>query len=277
MLIPRRARKFVVVASAALLGALLVPAASGAGASSLQGEARAQEREARAHEREARAQERRAGHCQLTVQASAQRITAGEKVNVFGKLLCPEATSAGERQVTVVRSGGGGARSTIGTATTEADGSYQLEIPALETNSMVSVRARGASGARVAIKVAPAITLSGPPAGAELVMAGGPGHRGSRARTRFSGAVGPAFAGALVALQSSGAPGGERWRPIAFGRVDALGGYSITHTFRTPGETWIRVVVRPAGRSNVPAASAAVSYEIVGAQNPTPARAPASP
>ena len=246
MLIPRRARNIVLVASAALLAALLVPAASGAGASK----------------------------CQLTLQASAQRITTGETVNVFGKLLCPDATSGGERQVTVVRSGGGGARSTIGTATTEADGSFQLDIPGLETNAMISVRARGASGARVAIRVAPAITLSGPPAGAELVAAGGLGHRGLRARTTFSGAVGPAFAGALVALQSYGASGGERWRPIAFGRVDALGGYSITHAFRTLGETWIRVVVRP-GRDNVPAASAAVSYEIVAAQNPKLTRASA--
>jgi hypothetical protein len=292
--IPRRARKSVLLASAALLTALLAPAAS-AGASgampsatptlmlaepvptagespSEAGKSPSQDgenarREARAREREARAQERRAAHCQLTVEASAQRITAAETVNVFGKLLCPEATSAGERQVTVFRSGGGVGRSAIGTTTTEADGSYKLAIAGLETNAMVSVRAPGAGGARVAIKVAPPITLGGPPAGAELAAAGGPGHRGSHARTTFTGAVGAAYAGALVALQSSRAPGGEQWRPIAFGRVDELGGYSITHAFRTPGETWIRAIVRP-GPGNVPAASATVSYEIVAAQNP---------
>jgi len=241
---PRSTRKPALLASAALLSVLALPATASAGASGAM-----------------------PSGCQLTVEASAPRITAGEAVDVFGKLQCPEPASAGERPVTVFRSGGGVAGSSIGTTTTEPDGSYQLAIAALETNSMVSVRAQRARGARVAIKVAPPITLSGPPVGSELAAAGGSGHRGSHAPTIFTGTVGPAYAGVLVALQSSYAAGGEQWRPVAFGRVDGQGSYSIAHAFRTPGETWIRVVVRP-GSGNIPAASAAVSYEIVAAQNP---------
>jgi hypothetical protein len=70
-----------------------------------------------------------------------------------------------------------------------------------------------------------------------------------------------------VTLQSAYEPAGEQWRAIAFGRVDDRGSYSIAHGFRRPGQTWIRVVVHP-GRDNVPAASEAVSYEVVAAQNP---------
>jgi hypothetical protein len=204
--------------------------------------------------------------CRLSVEASPSRLTAGEGTTVSGKLLCPVGVAVDDVAVHVFRAGSGTPRSQIGSARTQADGGYQLAITELQSNAMLSVRALGARGARVAIKVAPKVTLVSP-ALAEPSADGGPAHLASRTRATFSGSVTPASAGTRVALQATYAPSGEHWRTVALGRVDALGDYAIVHAFRAAGEVWVRVRMH-ARHHNVAAVSEPVPYELVARQNP---------
>jgi hypothetical protein len=263
--------------SLATLGAALTPASAPARTPeerAQRGEERTLAREERSqrHEQRTRTREERVaqhaaqaggGSCQLTIQLGAPRVTSGEAVEASGTLTCAEAPGAGEQLVTVFRSSHGAGEVEVGTAPTEADGAYALTIPALEENSIIGVSAAHARGAHVSVKVAPRITLTATPAGAEQANAG----QHARARATFSGTVGPAEEGDRVALQSSFAAGGEHWRTIAHGRVDAQGEYSFTHTFSIAGERWVRVVAHPP-HGNVPAASEPVAYDVPGPQNP---------
>ena len=212
--------------------------------------------------------------CQLSIEASSNRITAGETVSISGKLSCPVTTtlaSAAGRAVDVYErqlgdrgpNGGAGASSVLATATTEADGSYHFTAGALETNTIFRVRA-GNRGAHTVVKVAPQVTLSAPAPGAVLSAVGSAvgAHSRAPARTRstFTGTVSPADTGAAVALQIAYPGSGGHWRLLAFGRVGSDGTYSITHAFRTPGEVSVRAVVHE-GKQNVPGISAPLAYE----------------
>ena len=208
------------------------------------------------------------GKCQASIDASSHRITAGETVSVFGKLTCPTGASAAGQQVAVYqRQSGAGASSfsMVGTATTEADGSYKLTPAAFNTNTIFRVR-EGNHGARTAVKVAPLVTLSGPTPGAHASALSHSLRSGGRTRATFTGTVSPADTGALVALQVDYVAAGEQWRTVAFGHVGSDGSYSITHRFRTPGELMIRTVAHT-GRLNVPAASEPLSYQAPQPQN----------
>ena len=277
----RRPRTLILLLSAAIAAiAAVALAPAGASASALAREERAQRQEERAQRHEERAQgreerlrareervqqrtarsdEREGGRCQLTAQASAAHISVGEGVNVFGKLVCAHGASAGERVVTVYRSSRGAARSVAGTATTQADGTFEVQIASLEANAKLYVRAAHARGTRLGVRVAPRISLASPAITANA--------HGARTVATFSGTVTPTYAGARVALQSSFAPASAQWRTIAVGSVDAQGDFSITHRFRLPGARWMRAVVHPA-RGTAPAASEPVAYDVPGAQNP---------
>jgi hypothetical protein len=206
--------------------------------------------------------------CRATIEASSSLITAGETVTIFGKLTCPAGVSAAERQISVFEGQQGTAAaeaSALGVATTEADGSYKIVSPALETNTTFRVRA-GNRGARTVVKVAPLVTLSGPSPSAVLSTVGG--HPLGRAsRVAFDGTVKPGDAGGRVSLQVAYAASGEQWRTVSFGSVGADGSYSVTHRFRTAGQASVRVLVHIHGR-NVVAASETLTYEVALAQNP---------
>src|ERR1700682_131155 len=212
----------------------------------------------------------RAGSCHVSSQATSPRISSGETVTLLGSLHCEGGAIAAGVAVTISESqpGAGAAGSSeVGTATTEADGSYKLTPAAFTTNTLFHARAPGAHGAHTVVKVAPKVTLEGPAAGTHLLTRGG--HLAAHAHNRmtFTGTVSPADGGALVTLQREYAASGEQWRPIAFGRVGPDGRYSITHGSRSPGMASFRVVVHPTG-PNAVAASAPLSYEIAQAQNP---------
>lgn len=211
------------------------------------------------------------GGCHVSVNSTPGRITAGETVSLSGKLACPNGESVANQPVTVYQAlsgAGASGRSIAGTAVTQEDGSYQLAPAAFTTNTVFFARSQRAHGAHTVVKVAPAVTLGGPPAVAQLATAGGYAHAGARNRATFTGTVSPTEAGALVALQIEYTATGEHWRPVAFGHVGPGGSYSITHGFRAPGLASIRVVVHPRGHDNVLAASEPLSYVISQAQNP---------
>jgi hypothetical protein len=100
-----------------------------------------------------------------------------------------------------------------------------------------------------------------PPGGTELE----PGDRAAGVAptntVTFTGVVAPVSASDLVVLQRERPQGSGRWLRIAITSVDENGRYSITHTFRRPGEATVRVLVRSRGKLAL-AASAPVTYAI---------------
>jgi hypothetical protein len=210
----------------------------------------------------------------MDINAAPRFVESGETSVVFGALNCPGSISVAGQTVTVfARTAGTPGASTLGTATTDPTGHYQLTTGALLTNTQFYATANGVQSGRKGVKVSPKVALAGPADGSQLFTGGGPLTRrhmrrqGLSNRVVFSGSVSPEDAGAIVALQREGSVGGEEWRRIGFSRVGQGGTYSITHTFVVPGDANIRVVVR-ARRLNAPGASESLSYEISQAQNP---------
>ena len=213
----------------------------------------------------------RRGGCRLSLQASATRVSAGETVTLDGALSCRTGASALGGSVSVLereRPHGAAGLSDVGAAGIAADGTFQITTPPLVHSGLFLVRLPGAHGARVAVKVAPLVTLSGPSGGSQLARAGGSSHGAAAPGTKltFSGTVTPAAAGTRVALQRMYATAGEQWHTIAFAHIAADGSFTVSHGFRTPGEVEVRVVAR--SRGEVPGASEALAYEIVQPQNP---------
>jgi hypothetical protein len=209
------------------------------------------------------------GGCRISLQASSNRITAGDTVGLLGSVACPTAANAAVATTPITveqRALGAGPSSfvSVGTATANADGSYEFTLPAIETNAIFRVRF-GRRGAHTTVRVAPTITLDSPTAAAQTSTMHGQA-RASR-RATFTGTVSPTKPGAAVVLQVADSPDGEQWRSVAIGHVGADGSYSIAHGFRTPGELTIRTVVHP-GRLNTPAASEPIDYEVSQPQNP---------
>jgi hypothetical protein len=208
-------------------------------------------------------------HCRATIESSSDRITAGDTVTIFGKLTCPSGVSVGERLLTVSEGQQGtaaAARTALGSATTESDGSYKISSLAFDTNTTFHVRV-GNRGARVVVKVAPLVTLSGPSPAATLSTAGGHTLGARPAKVTFSGTVKPGDAGGRVALQVAYTESGEQWRTVAFAGVDPDGSYSVAHRFRTAGQASVRVLAHLRGH-NIVAASEPLTYEVVQPQNP---------
>ncbi len=204
--------------------------------------------------------------CAVTASSSSSQITLGEDVTVTGTLSCPEGESASGKTLTAFRSGQG-SRTEDGTATTEPDGSYSITVSGLQTNSTLQVRDGRAHSARLRVKVAPWVTVSDPAAGSALASHVARAGHSTTSRTSFSGTVDPRFAGRRVALQTSFDATGGQWRTVALGQVADDGSYTVSHPFRTAGQVWVRVLLRP-GSANVPGASEPVSYEVTATQNP---------
>src|SRR6202000_2529760 len=95
------------------------------------------------------------------------------------------------------------------------DGSFTMTSKPLESNTVFQVQA-GPHRARVAVKVAPAITLSLSSPGA---LASRNGAHRTRTVATFTGTLTPAAPGALVALQVAYAGSGERCHSVAWGHV----------------------------------------------------------
>lgn len=214
------------------------------------------------------------GQCHISLHAEPQLITVGETTSVFGALRCPRSAGVGGQQITLYeRSAPAGSFSVAGTATTEANGSYQLTPPMFDTDTVFYVSAGSARSVdrkvRVAVEVTP---VSQPADGAQLFTGAGPVKGAPHSRlanqVTFTGTVNPGDAGALVALQRENSSSSEEWHRIGLGRVNAKGEYSIKHIFVAPGDANIRIVVHPLLDMNAGGATTPVSYEISQAQNP---------
>jgi hypothetical protein len=207
--------------------------------------------------------------CKPSIELSAATVLAGETVTVSGVLQCPEETEAPGQTVTLYAHSSSEAQgfAAVGSATVEADGSFAITSPVLEANTVFYVQGMRKHSPRRRVRVTPEVSLVAPPDGTELA----PGDRAAGVAptntVTFTGVVAPASASDLVVLERERPQGSGRWLRIAITRVDESGRYSITHTFRRPGEATVRVLVRSPGRLAL-AASAPVTYMIAARLRP---------
>jgi len=200
--------------------------------------------------------------CSINISVAERQITAGEKVKVEGQLKCGPGAVVGGQPVTLYEYVAGTAGYVPAqSTTTNTQGLYSFEPPALNANTSFYVRSHGAQSGRKKAHVSLQVTLTGPPEGTQIVT-------GAPNKQTFSGTVSPADVGARVILQRQNAVTGDEWHRIGFGSVEAGGNYTITHTFRVPGDASIRVLVR-SDRINSPSFSNELEYEISQAQNPS--------
>jgi hypothetical protein len=207
------------------------------------------------------------GRCRIKMYVVPWRISAGEPVTIFGRLICRAPASSASQVVRLFHHVPGVPGFTpVQSTTTDANGFYQFQNAdaPVETNRYYRVRSHGAQSANRGLRVAPQVTLAGPPEGTQI-------QTGVPNKVTFTGTVSPADVGARVVLQRQNALTGSEWRRIDLGRVQADGTFSITHTFVVPGDASLRVLVHSQGlRSqsrNVAGESNLLSYEISQAQN----------
>lgn len=201
------------------------------------------------------------GRCGVSINVVPRLIESGESVSAFGRLRCANRGGGAGRTVRLLQhTRGTPGFSVVQTTSTDGAGFYELTTGSISANSVFYVRSRGAASGFRAVMVLAHVTLTGPPAGTQLLT-------GVASRVTFAGSMSPAEVGALVVLQRQNAASGNEWHRIDAGRVGSGGGYSITHTFVVPGDANIRVLVR-SQRRNVPSPSEVLNYEISQAQNP---------
>jgi hypothetical protein len=201
------------------------------------------------------------GRCQININVAPREITVGDQVLVSGRLACDRhANAAGQVVRLFEHVAGSPGYSFVQSTTTDINGGYELSPTGVNTNSSFYVRSHGAQSGHKRIRVIAQVMLSGPADGSQLLT-------GVANQVTFTGTVNPADVGARVILQRQNAITGNEWHRIGIGQVAAGGSYSITHTFRVPGDASIRVLVRSQG-VNVPSPSNELEYEISQAQNP---------
>src|SRR5438876_8811028 len=143
------------------------------------------------------------GLCRININVAPRLIEAGETALVFGRLRCagrPDA-AAGRTVRLLQRTAGTGEFHIVQTTTTDARGFYELS-QAVEYNSVIYVRSRGAASGLRGIKVLAHVSLVGPPDGSQLLT-------GQANKVTFSGTVNPQDVGARVVLQRQNADTGD--------------------------------------------------------------------
>jgi hypothetical protein len=199
--------------------------------------------------------------CAVNISVVPRLIESGESVSAFGHLRCVRRVGETGRTVRLLQHTQGTPGFTVvQTTTTDGRGFYELTTGAIAGDSVFYVRSRGAASGPRGVRVLAHVSITGPPAGTQLLT-------GAANKVTFSGSVSPADIGALVVLQRQNAVTGNEWHRIDLGRVGPGGAYSITHTFVVPGDANIRVLVR-SQRRNIPSPSEVLNYEISQAQNP---------
>ena len=221
---------------------------------------------ARAHHHGAPKHRAKAGNCRVTLNVAPRFVTSGETALAYGQGTCPTPGGESGQTVTVFQhSAGTAGYGVAGTATTDAHGFYQVTTPALTRNSVFYATLSTAQSPRRAVKVAAQVTLAGPTEGKELFAGIKTGLRNA---VTFTGSVDPNDRGATVVLQRQNEVRGRGWHAIGTTIVNGEGGFAITHVFRVPGASEIRVLVRGNPR-NADSASNSLSYDISQAQNPS--------
>lgn len=199
------------------------------------------------------------GGCRINLAVAPRLISSGQSALAYGQLNCGKATSVGSQTVTLYERSSfpTGGFTAVGTATTNESGIYSLSTGAVASNSQFYVAADEAQSGKREVRVSAQVTVVGPPETTQLITG---------EKVTFTGAVSPDEVGAIVVLQRQNSVTGDEWHRIEASVVKAHGVYSISHVFRVPGASNIRVVVRPSLR-NAWGASNELNYQISQAQN----------
>ena len=200
------------------------------------------------------------GRHNISITVSDNPVVAGDQLVIFGRLKGP---NNGHRVVTLWHRINPRPKFTpVQQTTTDGQGFYAFfrSQGVVNSNRNWYVRSLGARSRTVHERVFSLVTLSGPADGSNLLT--GPAHK-----VTFTGTVAPFTAGDQVVLQRQSSDKGKGWHTIDRGRVQPGGSFSITHTFRVPGDADIRVLVKGT-RRNIASASNVLSYQISQAQNP---------
>src|ERR1700722_18840634 len=157
------------------------------------------------------------GRCAINIRVAPRLITAGEQVEVKGRLECLPLAGAGSQAVTLYEYVAGTAGYVpVQSTTTDTSGVYEFKPPALSANTSFYVRSHGAQSGRKKARVAVQVTLTGPPEGTQI-------ETGAPNKQTFSGTVSPADVGARVILQRQNAVTGNEWHRIGIGQIVAGG------------------------------------------------------
>jgi hypothetical protein len=203
------------------------------------------------------------GRCRVNLFVAPRIIATGDTDTIWGQLSCQRPISVANRVVRLFEHLRGTPGLTfVQRATTNVNGFYEIEqaAGAVTTNRWYVVRSLGAQSRRKGVRVEAEVNLAGPPEGTTI-------YTGPKNAVTFTGNVNPPDTGAVAILQRQNAVTGNEWHGIDRAIVQADGSFSITHTFRYPGDADIRVLVRSQDR-NIPSRSNVLTYEISQAQNP---------
>jgi hypothetical protein len=204
--------------------------------------------------------------CHLSLYAEPHVATSGEKVELFGALVCRGGTPAGETVTLYEHAAGTPGFQTIGTATTVAGGAYVL-APSPTVTTDTTFYATSASSRRSAqriVRVAPQVTAAGIGVSETTAL-----RTGARNAVTFAGTVSPSDAGAEVLLEREQSTANEEWGFVqAHDYVEPNGTYTIIHRFLAPGDANLRVLVRPHGKFTERGVSNTMSYVISQTENP---------
>jgi hypothetical protein len=203
------------------------------------------------------------GRCSVSINLAPKVIVANDPITIWGRLSCRRPAGAADKMIELFQHVRGTPGLTyVQSVTTDANGFYEIEKAGgdVTTSRSFVVHSHGAQSARRGVLVEAEVNLSGPAEGTEL-------YTGPANAVTFTGTVDPADAGARVILQRQNALTGDEWHAIDRGVVQSDGTFSITHTFRYPGDADIRVLVRSGG-INIPSRSNVLTYEVSQAQNP---------
>jgi hypothetical protein len=203
--------------------------------------------------------------CQVSLSVAPRVITAGETTLATGQLTCPGGTAAGQTITVYDRQAGSPGYAVAGTAVTDPQGFYQLTTPALNNNTVFYAAGGGGVSRHRNVKVAAQVTLEGPAESKQLLEGLRTGRRNA---VTFKGTVSPDDQGAEVILQRQNAVRGNEWHRIGHTVINGEGGFALTHIFRAPGDSSIRVLVR-SNKRNVASPSNELDYVISQAQNPS--------
>lgn len=191
---------------------------------------------------------------QLTIQASANPIVAGQTVTISGV-----AASGAGQAVTLLARTKGGSYAPVATSTTEEGGAYTFAAQAPLQSTYYEVSEAATRSVALFVGVKYALTLNPPP-----------GSLATGETLTVSGSVAPAHAGASVLLERGG-PSGLGFHPIAASTVAADGTFALTHVFENATAAKLRVRVANDAQN---LGSASAPFELTVSAGPAATLAP---
>ena len=204
-----------------------------------------------------------AGGCKVTLRVEKHVLTAGESALAFGLAKCGKAPATGQSVTLFDRPAGASGFSAVGSpATVDEKGGYSVPTGVLTSNTGFYAVLGSVHSAERSVKVASQVTLL-----EERAILNGV-RTGKANSVTFKGTVNPSAENDEVVLQRQNLVKGIGWTTISKGvKLGASGEFSIPHTFRFPGASNVRVVLKRSAH-NITSPSNELSFTISQAENP---------